>query len=798
MVDALSAQQIKERYPDPVFRAKLFDLAQTNILLSECIIDNAYKIPASLYQPIVLSEYGNDIYKQLRRKNVGHPEAMLLCLLELFHMDLLVDVEQTDREAIVAAISAQIGDAAILFPFIHGRMLYDKYANQFLDREPSFLTLAETKQLLRGTPQGVFQTLDLVTGPYGILRSQSERFVMPTKEVHLKHCSDLTCARVHIVSLSTGSEARINKDRKTIDDIFDREGEHGSEWAPLFQEISAERLPLYRDTAFDPIIFLIGDALVDDELRMLLQRLCESRGDHTAETVSGLGLHGSLTVITKQLQRAQLMQLILTAKDNDIVSSIDTLTQRGHINVPSGEVRRPVVNRETAFGRYGLKAELGEYGVRIQSALSTVAPLRARRLVNQMYDINDIRDQQELEWQLRKEPGESLAAKLEHYLQTQPPIEALRKLVLVHRSNVIIATEHLNLIDGTDDEDSTLLSTIAWKLGFSVVVQNEKHARFWNLHERMLQQTRQSPLGRSEIELEEIRGVAANYFTELETVLDDSLAFVTWALTNDHYASGKPFIYRPAIDRLKSFERLTSLGKKQRPITLTFGDRNTLFPLMRGFEMLALLLKNYAGDHEDLLRPKNQFPTWTTVQDLQQFPFLHTVPFLDLLVDCGASIIQFLTDISGALVSSGISDARNEWLHGRRTAADLDRLRLGLEKVGEAVHLIEESGFSRQRYSWVRNESDGQGRQTAVLANGSGRELALFRPSPFEWLRLPGLSSSWYVLHSARFAEPSEVLRFGIELDSAYAKMWSDYPKRPKAHRLGDATSSLGVSDAIS
>ncbi len=786
MSSYLTSQQLNDRYSSPEVRSKIFELSQINGILQNVIIDNTYKVPNNLFQPIVLSEYGNEIYRQLRRKNVGHADALMLCLLELYHMDLLIDVEKTDQDAIVESISSQITNRSMLLPFIYGRLLYDKYADTFLDSEPAFLTLTETKQLLRGTPQGVFHVLDLVTGPFGILRSQSERFIFPTKTVHLKHCPDFTCNRVHNVSLSTGQEASVNDQHAVIHEIFKGEGEHGSEWAPFLSNIIASRVPVYKDSAFDPIAFLIGDALVDEELRLLLEWLADKTEGDISRTISKLGLKGSTETMAKQLDRAQLMQIVFTAKDQDIITAIDTLVQRGLIAVPSGEIRRPVVNRGNSFGRYGLQAELGEYGVRTKASTSNIAPLRARRLVEKLYDINEPRDHQELEWQLRKEPGESLEAKLEHYLQIKPPLEALKTLVLVGRSNVIIAVEHLNLIDGTDESDDVLLSTIAWKLGFSVVVKNEKHARFWSLHERMVQQTRQSPLGRSEIELDEIRGVAANYFTELESVLDDSLAYVTWALTNDHYASAKPFVYQPESDRRDAFKRLTEHGKKRQPISLVFSDRNTLFPLMHGFELLSDMLRSYQSGHEALKRPREQFPPWTEVQDLQQFPFDHAIPFLDLILECRTFITRFLRDINRALVSSEISDARNEWLHGRKTAADLDRLRLGLDKVAEAVRYIEDSGFSRQRYSWVKDDSDDQGRQTVILANGIGQQVTLFRPSPFAWLRLPSFGASWYVLHSARFAEPSEALRFGVELDSAYARMWSNYPRRPKPHRLGE------------
>jgi hypothetical protein len=162
-----------------------------------------------------------------------------------------------------------------------------------------------------------------------------------------------------------------------------------------------------------------------------------------------------------------------------------------------------------------------------------------------------------------------------------------------------------------------------------------------------------------------------------------------------------------------------------------------------------------------------------------------------------ASILSALQEISAALMSSEISDSRNDWLHGRRTVANTERLRLGLEKVGEAVNRITESGFARDRYHWARNDADGDGRRTAVIANGSGRTISLFRPTPFAWLGLPTLSGSWYVVHTARFAEPSEVLRFGVEFDSPYAKMWVNYPRRPSADQPDQGLTLMGPTDRL-
>ena len=782
MAEILTAKQLQTIYQDPDFQKKFFQLYNVNSFFDECIIADSYKVPQDLFQPIVLTEYGTEIYRQLRRKNVGHAEATMLCFLQFFHVDLLIDVEQTDRDALIASLHRQILDQVLLFPFRYGRMLYDKFADLFPSQVGSYLSLTETYQLLRDTPQGVFQSLELVTGPYGVLRSGSYRYILPDRDIPLRHCENFSCNAVHSITLSTSRSADINEHRKTMRDVIKRESEHGSEWGSFLSKISAPYIPRYKDSAFDPVVLLIGDAIVDDELRSLTEWLLEHSNDRVRQAAVSVGLKGDLQSIVRGLDRAQMMQLILTADDNSVMSALDILVQRGIIAVPHGETRTPVVNGRVSFGQYGMRAELGEFGVRIETSRTSIAPLRARRLVEQMYLLEKNEDRQELEWQLRREQGESLEAKLEHYLQTKKPREALESLILTRRSNVIVATQQLMLIDGTDESDDVLLNTVLWKLGFRVPDLQQRHEKFLSLHKRMLQHTRQSPVGNLDMELEEVRGTAANYFTELESVLDDSLSYITWALTNDHYVSSKPFIYRPDLDRKASFELLSEVGRKQqRPERLVFGDRTTLYPLMRGFALLASILTDFEGRRDEMTRPEEQLPPWVGAQSLQRFPFMHTIPFLDLLEESRASIVEALKEISAALVASEISESRNEWLHGRRTTANVERLRLGLEKVGDAINRITESGFARDRYYWARNDVDGDDRRTAVLANGSGRKITLFRPTPFAWLGLPSLPNSWYVVHTARFAEPSEVLRFGVEFDSPYAKMWTNYPRRPSA-----------------
>jgi hypothetical protein len=299
----------------------------------------------------------------------------------------------------------------------------------------------------------------------------------------------------------------------------------------------------------------------------------------------------------------------------------------------------------------------------------------------------------------------------------------------------------------------------------------------------MLQQARSSVSGGGSADREEIRGLAGSYFVELEHILDDSLAYTTWALTNDHFASPKPFVYRPALDRLRSMELLTQRKTDDKSPRLVFGDKNNLFPLAHGFGRLRDRLEDFEVEREKFERSGSQLPDWVSVQTLEKFPFMHRIPFLDLLSDCRPNIKRVLESITSQLKGADISDTRAEWLHDRRSMANLDRLREALESVGAAIRAIEENGFARQLYVRVSDDLDGDSRRTVVLANASGREISFFRPSSFAWLRLPALGMAQYVMNPARFAEPSEALRFTAEVESPYSKMWEDYPRRPRLER---------------
>ncbi|MEU4773655.1 hypothetical protein [Micromonospora sp. NPDC023644] len=645
----------------------------------------------------------------------------------------------------------------------------------------------DTLDLLDGTPQGVFQVGAFVTGPFGIVESEHRRGCRPRMVVRY-HCSDQACQALHYHALETSREAEINENREKADRVLAREFPSVSDWPGYYRRFPEfDRHRTYDDFAGDTLPFLLGDALSLGELQQLVAYLLDNtQGRLRAFWRERAGLNGPAARIVEGLGSAQLMQVCLVASDADISSALDALVASGAIFVPAGEVRRPVINASRTSGAFELSPRLSRFGVRIQPGDNSLAALRLRRLVRQMYRFDKEEDRLELAWhlQLRDEGTDTLDAVLEQYLQSSTPRQAVSTLLLARRSNFIVAADKLNLNERALSTDEDRINAVLWKLGFTAEDLLDPHARFWVLHEKMVTLTRQSPINPLGPDEEQLRSQAVNYFVALEDLLKDSLLYSTWCLTVDHYSSPQRFIYRPHLAKEISLRVLKEqadldVDEDGRP-RLAIDDKMTLYPLTRGFGLLANALRDFQARAKDLVRPDKGVPLWYKYQSLERFPFSHTVPFLDLLPDSRTDVLESLEEVSRRLVGADVSEARNEWLHPRRRGGQMDRLRGSLDAVRDAVEMLQNKGFSRQVYRRAKTERDEAGRSTVVLADSRGQELVVFRPSGFAWIGLPGLDVPQHVMSAARFAEPSEVLRFRTEEDSEFARLWTGYPARPR------------------
>ncbi|MFF2052648.1 hypothetical protein ACFVU2_13685 [Leifsonia sp. NPDC058194] len=769
---------------------RLSDLTE---LLAECIIRSDYSVPDEFNTAIAFTPYGSGFVQKLMQKYGvkqanGVPAVLktkdvrLMCFLAFTHLDVLVDVMATDIQALEVSIGEQVLAKRIRYPFVFGRELYDRAADLF-PTERTSLSIEETDELLDGTSPGVLQAGPYLLGPFGLLKSSQMRDISVYRGVPLFHCADADCDRVHHTELATDFDASVNQNRDKLRRLLDLESKESSAWGSFLSEISGYETAYFAEAATETLPFLLGDGLSDGELLKLAVSLAQAK--ESALTASLTTLPEPLAFergrFTRTLNRAELLQLVLTCSDESIVSTLDNLVRRRLIEVPAGEIRRPKVNQGARFGAFALQAQLGEHGVAMRPAHTSVATARFRRLLDRLYEAGKV-DESELDWQLRGVDAPERDDKLEEFFRNGHPREVLKRLVFSRYGDMVTASQELGirLLAIGEQSDDELLDAIFWKLGFRVPPRSGEHSRFWRLHESLHRLT--SEAGVSTLsDVESIRSVASNYFVSLEELLVDALHFSTWALLTDHYSENQRFVYDPDDCRPQVVSRLQDIAERNanefEKLTYT-EERNELFALCRGFALVAGELNDMRSHKSDFLRPEADWPTYSRHTGLQDFPFTHTVPFLDLSVRAQDEVVATLKDLSARLVNAQVSDVRNSYLHFRRSNAELDQMVAALEATSHAVEELERTGLARMLYRQVNMKMDEWGRSTTTLRSESGREVTFARPSRLDWIGLPATSIAQYVMPIAKMGEPPERLRFIPGESSEYSKMWQGYPRR--------------------
>ena len=241
----------------------------------------------------------------------------------MFHLDLLVDLDATSLDALAAAVTKEIRSGRLTFAMMFGPDLYRRAADLFPDERRS-LNAVDTQRLLDGQPVGVFHFGHWLGGPWGLYLHSEFRRIRPTHSVPLQHCHDVSCWAVHRVVLSSDSSAEINKVRPNISKALESEGEEPSEFGVVISDFLRNPAEEFDADSLGAIGYLLGDALGDAELRLLMEHLmCSDNAAQIRHDVESLtGLKGDAAAITEGRNRAELLQMILLASDRQIAAAL--------------------------------------------------------------------------------------------------------------------------------------------------------------------------------------------------------------------------------------------------------------------------------------------------------------------------------------------------------------------------------------------------------------------------------------------------------------------------------------------
>jgi len=786
----ITGEDLAAQHTDPEWRNQFLTLVNVVTLLRNSVIPANYKIPDILNKAFALTEAGTRLQSVLTTKHDVPPkEARLMCLLEIAADDLLVSLEKTDFESLIHEISTQVRDGVLRYPNIFGGDLYRRAAELFPDRRER-LSSDETRELLDGTPQGVFQVGPIVVGPLGAMISEQRRWLPPDLRVPLQHCADLTCRRVHATHLSTDYDAPINQHFPKMTKVIERRDVVRGAWTEFTGILSeAEDLP-YDDLNMTGFCFALGDCFTEGELAQIADRL---------DVTHDAPLAG--------LDRATLMQLLWLRSDVELAQAVDALVHTGDVRIPKSEVRRPRL-AAIQVGSYGLRTEIGHRGVRQKPESPGIPHLRLSRLIAHLYDRSEPEGLADLSWHMRSVDGATLDDRLEEYLRLTSPAQVVSELVLSRRGHVERALAEMRIDKsevrlgdlGPADSDEDIVQTLLWKLGFEPEISGSVSADFTENGARMSRAIREAQAS-AIVDVESIREAGRRLFISLEGVLEDALEYAWWAMMSDHVTAEKPFTHLPSATK-PAWDALESWGST-RGSRVRFTGTRTLFPLCRAFGVLADMLENAASNAAAHQRDPSSLPKWVEHTELKEFPYRHTVAFLDLVPFSQGVIIAGLRDVTSVLEGASVSRVRNAMSHFQRSSSNIDDVEKAVLAATQAVERLDRLGFIRVPYTATRITSDEWSRSVVVMRTRDGDEVSFSRPSRIGYVGMPSHTSPQYLVRSAILASPNETLRFRTGDDSPFTEMWSGYPipRRARRGRFAQeqttATSVAAASHAV-
>jgi hypothetical protein len=195
-------------------------------------------------------------------------EATKLAVFIAFYFEnLFVDVLQTNVDAVASAVSELIRGRDLLLPWDFGRDPHDLFVEMF-GSKPRDLDPTESVEFLDRLPQGILQLGELLTGPFGLLRSECSRLQMPSMLGLSIPCSDPGCSALHPVELAAFQSPWL-EGADIVDAVEAEERTPLASWRGAFRKLagSSSRFMDDYDTAMLPS--LLGSAFALDELRHL-------------------------------------------------------------------------------------------------------------------------------------------------------------------------------------------------------------------------------------------------------------------------------------------------------------------------------------------------------------------------------------------------------------------------------------------------------------------------------------------------------------------------------------------------
>lgn len=782
-VSPLKVEQLITDYGTDDQIETILDLRSFSSFLHETVIENDYKPSSALTRSLAnLSPEGVRIRKDLGQLQARHKEKYgntslanlsgIYSLLNLAHQTPLLDLEKTCPDQIAEAVALEVKDRNLLIPFIFGRDIYDKF-NKIQEDETSYLNYEKSIRLLGESPIGIVHLRKYLIGPWGLIQTPFSRSINARRDPFLQHSSDRTTTTPHRVLLSTSSSADVNVYQSLFYESMTKNCAEASAWGKYFRQVSSTPLDDFDERSIRTIPYLLGDALSTSELQVLFRDLVELVPFVRQNCEKYLKCCSSkdLGEQVQSLDRAELYQLILTATDQELWDSVTRLIQCRKINIPAGEIRRPVLNGHHVSGQWGVSLELGSLGLRNRARLSSFAIQRFEYLVRKVWKRGDEEYHQDISWRLRRNLEIRTANDLVLFTRSQPIPDMIDQLFNSSKRAVEECKEYLRIGISEEDSDDTVVNKIMWALGFSVDSTSTISDRFWiermNVSRALKNRIISGENGPT------VRSLLADFFPTAEEYLKQVLCYLTWVFLSDHFTSHDALEYKESVAETFTSEALFS-GILEDLRKLTLGkvpDR---------FKQLARQMEDALSDPEPHVRPDLERPRFVEKTSLQSFPFIYKPLVLCVTEDSARSVVNKIRDFARMLEDCRIADTRNDLSHGGRSLPPEEEIQTSVNRFAEAIEDLETWGLTPAPYRKTCTTTDNSGKTTIEYINKQGLTHREFRPSEMMLTGLPTKSRKLLVMPKLLYRGTLQNVLFQPGFDSKYAVYWDNYPIIPE------------------
>jgi hypothetical protein len=780
--DRVNASDLDRTHADPAFRERFAKAASIYSFYNACFAPASYQPNMAVIEVIRLTQQGASLARSLTRGSTRHSPAVAhFAVFNIFHHDhLLVDVMETDPEQLINLLATDIVRQKVRFAWTFGRILYDRYYDTF-DRNVDELTAQQTERLLSDTPMGVFQLSDFVVGPFGVLRSSTKRYLPPTRDIGLYHCSDPSCGVLHRVHLKTGDHP-VNRAIRSGIERLTADGSLGSDWNGFYRLLISDESH-YADDNPRNLPLLISDALSPSERSLLLCDVLQSDASMIRPLLPPSVL-GSPKAIAESVDVAGTLQLLLLASDESLTMALEKLIHEKRIVVPDTETRF-VRGVALLAGWLDDACECSRLGVRFRSIRANMRAARLRKLVLDAYETSpDL-----LMYKLRYYDGSNLQQKVDAYVQTADPQQVVDDLLFKYPGQLERAIRSLKYghfpQPRSADDEAELTRKVLWKLGFDQLTYPRMVSQFWDYLARFRQACTQFNPS-EEQGRESIRSIGVNLFVALEAILDAALSFTCWAVFQDHYRRTN-FLYRPSTARSFMAETLVSVpGPDGKPMLYDAGGRNTLGPLISGLTGLATLITEQRGRSAEYRCGGDELPKYFHKTKLELFPFQHRRAMYDMDASDLDALIETLTSVRAGLDRSHVAAVRN-WVDHHRldfpSKQEMEEMCVGLTTE---IRKLEVFGLIPLLNTFAGTTTDGYRLTRSTVRDYAGRETTIIEPVEYRTHRMPGARTPQVVLRGVRVFNQTDRWRFTYAEESQYRDLWSDYPRRRESRPTGE------------